>query len=590
MSRPITSSTMSSSSLSVATTEYHTANSGDFNDPLIILLHSNDLNKDKQLSNELYEYIDEINDNDLKKWCIESLTTLRNLEKIEVKLNDWEFQTLDFTIEIDNEEKNNNVKDNPIQEKLANRVIEKSNILRSNLLDQSIFINESVKRSSILSRNDPKKIISDGGTILVELTVKIVKLSRKLDKLVTIGYSRAKLTLIGLELKKLLNLNCFLIDIEIVKNYKKFVNNLLIQLNIAVAHNDTVGLWETVGIVGDVEKMFESMKRGSNKNNNTVKLESSTNANNDYNNSNNNKNRNSNIDINNDITSMDSPIEPNSSISDDRFISNNDDIDTEMTTPLSDNVDTKISTDYKMNQDDSKSGNEFKNEFKNDKYNIPKTKAMSHISAKEIFDNDDVLFRTKLSDHMPEMIGVFQRESTIDKKGSDIGIDKNENNKVNVKIDNSEMESSAGSFFPFFKPSLLNSFYSPIVKEPIYINSDKKSTKKPLTIGDGEKSRRLLTGDELDEENREDENEESVRSNLLTNSSIAVRLGQISQDDEAKNKLLQKEQELKDQELLMESSCISLKGMNSGVQKSAILSQMNSSILSKTMFSKPSSQ
>lgn len=350
-----------------------------YTDPLIELLHASDLNKDKELSTTLCEYIDEIDDNELKQWCIDSLTILRNLERIETQLDQWEFHTLDYTIEVANNDIGSPESEkNPIHENLAKRVLEKSNKVRTLLLQEKPEISISVSRARNLSKNNPAKVITDAGTILVELTMRIVKLAKHLDEQITIGYSRAKLTMIGTELKKLVTFDPFLIDREVVKNYKIFVNNLLNQLNNAAAHNDTVGLWESVAIVGDVEKMFESMKRKAM----LEKKDSSQDAKESKNEKPNVRGK-----VNVNVRTSEKKKAP---------VGNSGEKPDSSPSALYASSSSKLSQNGGTGYGSNTPAEE---------------KAVSKISAKEIFNNDNDLIRTKISDHIPELMNAFQSKA-----------------------------------------------------------------------------------------------------------------------------------------------------------------------------------
>ncbi|GMM28589.1 hypothetical protein DAMA08_013050 [Martiniozyma asiatica (nom. inval.)] len=239
----------------------------EYSDPLINLLHSPNLNKEKDLSNELLTYIEDIEDKKIKQWCIDALTVLRDLEKIEFKLHGWETQTLDFKLSMNENSsdlsisKSKSTKDIKLQ--LAKRVLDLSLSLHEQLNDLSDELLLSVDRARSLS---PIQIISDPGTILTELVLRLTKLKEGVFKEVSVVYSRAKLTIIGCQLEDMLktpNANIggnASIDSVVVKNYKQFVNNLLMQIDDAVSDGDTVGLMECIALVGDIERMFESMK------------------------------------------------------------------------------------------------------------------------------------------------------------------------------------------------------------------------------------------------------------------------------------------------------------------------------------------
>jgi hypothetical protein len=483
-----------------------------YNDPLIELLHAPDLNKDKDLSNTLVEYIDEISDNELKQWCIDSLTVLRDLEKIETQLNQWEFHTLDFTIEVHNHYQENLNKDSnnkSIQDKLAKRVLEKSTSIRELLSNLKPDISKSVGRARNLSKTNPAKVITDAGTILIELTMRIVKMAKHLDEQVTIGYSRAKLAIIGSELKKLVTLDPFLIDKEVVKNYKIFVNNLLNQLNNAVANKDTVALWESVAIVGDIEKMFESMKRKA---------------------------------MSEKIIEKEKKMKENITKPKMKSSVYHEDISSASTNCSNPSV-LSNATDSTLVDEESL-----------------KVTTNSKISAKEIFNNDNDLIRTKISDHIPELMNAFQsvKQQNIEKSE---GKKQEKENEAPLDIDTQ----ATPGISSFFNPSILNAFYQPKLKEPIYIHKSKLSISESNDDNTTVRREQLTTGNDK----------------LLTNASIAVRLDRISQESEAQSNLLEKEREIKGKEILMEKSMN--KSPRPLTSTSPILQQVSTTLLSKSL-------
>ncbi|GMF02691.1 unnamed protein product [Ambrosiozyma monospora] len=116
----------------------------------------------------------------------------------------------------------------------------------------------------------PLQRISDPGTILTELSLRVIKLKNTLSDEISIHYSKARLVTIGIALEKLIDDedrtsaadpdDDGVITEETVNNYKNFINNLLLQLNDCVSNGDTIGAMECISIVNDVEKMFESMR------------------------------------------------------------------------------------------------------------------------------------------------------------------------------------------------------------------------------------------------------------------------------------------------------------------------------------------
>lgn len=234
-----------------------------FVDPLMDLLHSADLNKQVALSEKLLAYIEDISDSKIRQWCVDSLTILRDLERIELKLHGWEFTTLDYRLDV--EKHSTPIKDDDIKLQLSRRVLKISLELYDQLNIEGENIVIAIDRSRMLS---PRQLISDAGTILTELVLRLTKLREQLHKDISVGYSRAKLVIIGCELEKMVtdvqedNQISSQLDPVIVNNYKQFVNTLLTQLEQSVTSGDTMSTMESIAIVNDVEKMFESMKQG----------------------------------------------------------------------------------------------------------------------------------------------------------------------------------------------------------------------------------------------------------------------------------------------------------------------------------------
>lgn len=241
--------------------------SGDvlpYSDPLLELLKDPNLNKEKEKSQELVRYIEEIKDSRLKAWCIEAFEILRDLEKIEVKINNWEFQTLDFNISVNSVMLNEqDVKSRKFNLQLAKRVARHCLDFHKILGRLGVEIDEL---SSFSKKLSPLQKISDPGTILTELNLRVIKIQSLLADQISIHYSRARLVNIGISLEDLVHNNDDDsesqggINNETVTNYKQFVNNLLQQLNASVRSGDTIGAMECISIVNDVEKMFNSMK------------------------------------------------------------------------------------------------------------------------------------------------------------------------------------------------------------------------------------------------------------------------------------------------------------------------------------------
>ncbi|GME79357.1 unnamed protein product [Ambrosiozyma monospora] len=238
-----------------------------YSDPLIQLLKDPNLNKEKEKTKELIQIINEITDVQVKAWCVESFEILRDLEKIELKLNNWEFQTLDFNLEIQTKElqkkqllqqqptstsspkqqqspdsafaaESEELEKRKINSELAKRVSNHCLELHKLLAELSIEIDEL---NTFNRQMSPLQRISDPGTILTELSLRVIKLKNTLSDEISIHYSKARLVTIGIALEKLIDDedrtsaadpdDDGVITEETVNNYKNFINNLLLQLN-----------------------------------------------------------------------------------------------------------------------------------------------------------------------------------------------------------------------------------------------------------------------------------------------------------------------------------------------------------------------
>ncbi|KAG7744271.1 hypothetical protein KL932_000787 [Ogataea haglerorum] len=230
-------------------------------DPLIQLLKDTELNKDKCKSSELIRHINSINDHEIKTWCIQSFEILKDLETIELNIYNWEFQTLEFKLSqsliLDEEDQRKRTFNSRLARKVANNCLE----LHKNLQQLGIEIDEVNAGARFMT---PLQRISDPGTILTELMLRVMKLRSGLIDQVSIHYSKAKLVNIGIDLENLIyeeeDRKYGDITEETVINYKLFINNLLQQINDCISTGDTIGAMECISIVAEVEKMFEAMK------------------------------------------------------------------------------------------------------------------------------------------------------------------------------------------------------------------------------------------------------------------------------------------------------------------------------------------
>lgn len=395
-----------------------------FVDPLMDLLHSSDLNKEVTLSEKLLAYIEDISDAKIRQWCIDSLTILRDLERIELKLHGWEFTTLDYRLDIEKHSTTNN--DDDIKLQLSRRVLKISLELydQLNIEGQNIVI--AIDRSRMLS---PRQLISDAGTILTELVLRLTKLREQLHKDISVGYSRAKLVIIGCELENMVRDVQYddqistKLDPIMVNNYKQFVNTLLTQLEQSVTSGDTMSTMESIAIVNDVEKMFESMKQGQHGNDTGIKEADNTNASNDNSNQ-------RNYQKSDNITTQSKPQQTH------------DDYDY-------DSEGTLVSPSGSLSS-------------------LKKTHRRTTSSLRA----DTELTKTTITEQLPSLLSAF-KEDTIKEEPETDSDDDDDNNNTNDEDNQSstpEPEIPIPSLMnSLFGSPLLRAFYQPQMKEPIYI-------------------------------------------------------------------------------------------------------------------------
>ncbi|CDK28389.1 unnamed protein product [Kuraishia capsulata CBS 1993] len=233
-----------------------------YQDPLILLLKDPGLNKDKEKSSKLLSLIRGIPQEQvkLKQSCLDGFQILRDLERIGLRSSTWHKASLNFQIvsrgvHMSPEE----FKKRQLNSQLATQILQSCLDLRRLLIDISEEVEDLNEYVSSLS---PLQCISDPGTILCELSFRIIRLKNKLEEEISVTYSKAKLITIGKELEDHLFLydDSHPLSEETVEKYTSFVNQLLKQLNDCVSQNDTIGTMECVAVVNDVEKMFEAMQ------------------------------------------------------------------------------------------------------------------------------------------------------------------------------------------------------------------------------------------------------------------------------------------------------------------------------------------
>ncbi|KAI5962580.1 uncharacterized protein KGF55_003656 [Candida pseudojiufengensis] len=223
-----------------------------YKDPIISLIKDPNLNKDQTKSSKIIHLIQEISERKLNKLCSSSFIILQTLEKIQLKFKSWEFLSLDYNSDTHFANKDDNIKifNTGIADKVMNICIE----LNHKMIKISSDIDFISKSSKMLSIRD---LMSDDGTMLTSLILRIIKLKNEVIEQLSISYSKSKLILIGRDLE-LLNKDDN--DNETIDYYKTFIISLLKQLNDAILINDFDQKYECLAVINDLEKMFEKYK------------------------------------------------------------------------------------------------------------------------------------------------------------------------------------------------------------------------------------------------------------------------------------------------------------------------------------------
>ncbi|KAI5954182.1 hypothetical protein KGF54_001957 [Candida jiufengensis] len=224
-----------------------------YKDPIISLIKDPNLNKDQNKSSQIIHLIQEITERKLNKLCSSSFIILQTLENIQLKFKSWEFLSLDYNSDTHFENLNDNIKifNTGIADKVMSACIE----LNHKMVKISSDIDLISKSSKILSIKD---LMSDDGTMLTSLVLRIIKLKNEVIEQLSISYSKSKLILIGRDLE-ILNQDDDNDD-DTIDYYKTFIVSLLKQLNDAILANDFDQKYECLAVINDLEKMFEKYK------------------------------------------------------------------------------------------------------------------------------------------------------------------------------------------------------------------------------------------------------------------------------------------------------------------------------------------
>ncbi|EMG48766.1 hypothetical protein SBY92_004066 [Candida maltosa Xu316] len=217
-------------------------------DPIISLVQDPNLSKDKFKSSQLVKLIQNISERRINKLCSTSFVILQTLENIQLKFKSWEFLSLDF-----NSDKHFTNEDDHIKEfnaGIANKVITACTEINVKIAKISSDVDIISKSSKTLT---PRDLMSDAGTMLTSLLLRIIKMKNEVIEQLSISYSKARLIIIGEELE-------MWEDEQTVAYYKDFISTLLNQLNDAIKMDDYDSKYECLAVINDLEKMFEKLR------------------------------------------------------------------------------------------------------------------------------------------------------------------------------------------------------------------------------------------------------------------------------------------------------------------------------------------
>ncbi|KAG5420386.1 hypothetical protein I9W82_002267 [Candida metapsilosis] len=232
----------------------------NFKDPILSLVRDPNLNKDKDKCTQIANLIKDISERRLNKLCSTIYIILQTLEKIQLKFKSWEFLSLDYNSNTHFENHDDKIK--IFNTGVADKVMQACRELNFKVTKIAGDIDLVSKSSRSLSVSD---LISDEGTMLTSLLLRVIKLKDEIVEQLSISYSKAKLILIGRDLELMHN-DEYDSDEEgdeeddTVNYYKTFIVTLLKQLNDAILANDFDSKFECLAVINDLEKMFEKYK------------------------------------------------------------------------------------------------------------------------------------------------------------------------------------------------------------------------------------------------------------------------------------------------------------------------------------------
>lgn len=162
-----------------------------FKDPILSLIRDPNLNKDQAKSNQIINLIQEISERRLNKLCSSTYVILQTLDKIQLKFKSWEFLSLDYNSNTHFESVDDKIK--IFNTGVADKVIQACTELNFKMVKIATDIDLISKSSRTLSVLD---LISDEGTMLTSLLLRVIKLKDEIVEQLSVSYSKAKLILV----------------------------------------------------------------------------------------------------------------------------------------------------------------------------------------------------------------------------------------------------------------------------------------------------------------------------------------------------------------------------------------------------------
>lgn len=226
-----------------------------YEDDILSLAQDPDLNREKAKTQQLIKVIRGFPPTvrKISKLCLLSFSILQKLEELELNLKNWAFISLEINSANHFDAKNEiEIKEfnNVISVKVLNDCREYNSRLQRICLDID-YITKGLRTLT------PIEYILDSGTLLTSLLLRNIKLKEELADKLTIAYLKATLITIGTELEEMLLIEE---DVSTVLTYKGFVASLLKQLNAAIESEDHSSKYECLGVINDMEKMFQAFK------------------------------------------------------------------------------------------------------------------------------------------------------------------------------------------------------------------------------------------------------------------------------------------------------------------------------------------